>query len=62
MLSAPATIPATKALTLAPALAALVGQHTQPAFSGQGRHRDQPGARHQIRVIKDRRRHGPDVR
>ena len=70
MLSAPATIPATSALTFAPALAPLsVGtlrcssaNAGQAALLGQRHHRDQAGARHQIRVIEARRRDGPNVR
>ena len=33
----------------------LIGQPGQPALLGQGSHRDQPRARHQIGIIEDRR-------
>ena len=70
MLSAPATMPATSAAHLRPGVGALVGRHAQvlvgqrrqAALLGQGDHRDQPGARHQIRVVEDRRRDGSSVR
>jgi hypothetical protein len=31
-----------------------IGQHGQTAMAGQRGHRDQPGARHQIGIIKAR--------
>ena len=63
MLSAPATIPATSEATFSPAFAPLsvgtaqllLGQLLEPRGPGQRQDRDQPGRRHEIRIIEHRR-------
>ena len=62
MLSAPATIPATSEVTFNPAFAPLsvgtvrccLGQFTESSGPGQREDRDQPGRRHEIRIIEHR--------
>ena len=61
MLSVPAIIPATRQGTLTWAFTPhgrppdmLPGQLTQASPLGQGHHRDQPGMRHEIPVVKPR--------
>jgi len=60
--SAPATIPATNAETFNPSRVPGATRNAQPSISQrpqpgplrQSQRRDQPGTRHQIRVVEDR--------